>query len=117
METRGVLGLQVSSLCLVQIQIKIGGRRECSRAAASKNLQCVLVYFSFVDKMPDGTVFIVFSFIIQIFCGIGGALATTAAVAFLAQCFADNLASIMVSKMLLNELLYHCFSCRNFVDK
>ena len=77
------------------------------RAATSKNLQRVLVYFSFVDKMPDGTVFIVFSFIIQIFCGIGGALAMTAAIAFLAQCFADNIASVMVSKMLPNELLYH----------
>ena len=67
--------------------------------------------------MPDGTVFIVFSFIIRTFDGIGGALAMTAAIAFLAQCFPDNVGSVMVSKVLLNELLYHCTSCRNFVGK
>ena len=52
--------------------------------------------------------FIVCSFIIRIFDGIGGAMTVTSAVAFLAQCFPDNVGSIMVSKMPLNQLLYHC---------
>ncbi|CAB3998832.1 MFS-type transporter SLC18B1 [Paramuricea clavata] len=51
--------------------------------------------FGFLNKMPDGTVFITFSFVIRIFDGIGGAMAMTAAVAFLAQCFPDNVGSIM----------------------
>ena len=44
-------------------------------------------------------------------------MTVTSAVAFLAQCFPDNVGSIMVSKMPLNQLLYHCTSCRNFLDK
>ncbi len=55
-------------------------------------------YFRFLNKMPDGTVFITFSFIIRVFDGIGGAMAMTAAVAFLAQCFPDNVGAIMVNK-------------------
>ena len=47
--------------------------------------------------MPNGTVFIAFSFIIRIFDGVGGAMSMTAAVAFLAQCFPDNVGSVMVS--------------------
>ena len=49
--------------------------------------------------MPDGTVFITFSFVIRVFDGIGGACAMTATVAYLAQCFPDNVGSIMVSKV------------------
>ena len=52
--------------------------------------------------MPDGTVFIVFSFVIRAVDGIGGAMSMTAAVAFLAQCFPDNVGSIMVGKISLN---------------
>jgi hypothetical protein len=47
--------------------------------------------------MADGTMFITFSFIIRVFDGVGGAMAMTAAVAFLAQCFPENVASVMVS--------------------
>jgi hypothetical protein len=53
--------------------------------------------FRFLNKMPDGAVFITFSFVIRIFDGIGGAMSMTAAVAFLAQCFPDNVGSIMVN--------------------
>ena len=49
--------------------------------------------------MPDGTVFIVFSFVIRVFDGCGGAMSMTAAIAFLAQCFPDNVGSIMVGKL------------------
>ena len=48
--------------------------------------------------MPNGTVFITFSFIIRVFDGVGGAMAMTSAVAFLAQCFPDNVGAIMVNK-------------------
>ena len=54
----------------------------------------------FLNKMPDGPVFIVFAFIIRSFDGAGGAAAMTAAVAFLAQCFPDNVGSVMVIKNL-----------------
>ena len=53
--------------------------------------------------MPDGPVFIVFAFIIWSFDGAGGAAAMTAAVVFLAQCFPDNVGSVMV--ILCNEWL------------
>lgn len=46
--------------------------------------------------MPDGTIFITFSFVIRVFDGTGGAMAMTAAVAFLAMCFPDNVGSVMV---------------------
>ena len=48
--------------------------------------------------MPDGTCFIAFSFVLRVFDGVGGACAMTTAVAYLAQCFPDNVGSIMVSK-------------------
>lgn len=46
--------------------------------------------------MPNGTIFIVFSFVIRIFDGVGGAMAMTALMAFLAMCFPDNVGSVMV---------------------
>ena len=46
--------------------------------------------------MPSGTMFIVYSFILRIVDGVGGAASMTACVAILAHCFPDNVGSVMV---------------------
>ncbi|XP_028406119.1 MFS-type transporter SLC18B1-like isoform X2 [Dendronephthya gigantea] len=60
--------------------------------------------FGFLDKMPNRTLFITFSFVIRVFDGVGGAWAMTAAVAYLAQCFPDNVGSVMGSLELFSGL-------------
>ncbi|XP_046858315.1 MFS-type transporter SLC18B1-like [Xenia sp. Carnegie-2017] len=60
--------------------------------------------FGFLNKMPYGTIFIVFSFVIRIFDGVGGAMAMTALMAFLAMCFPDNVGSVMGSLELFSGI-------------
>ena len=54
--------------------------------------------------MPNGTVFILYSMILRAVDGIGCAAAMTAAVACVAQCFPDNVGTVMVRIYLVTYL-------------
>ena len=49
--------------------------------------------------MPDGEMFVIFSFVIRIVSGIGAATTSTASLTLLSQTFPDDIATAMVFQM------------------
>ena len=58
-----------------------------------------LLYSRFLHLMPDGTVFIVFCFLIRIVSALGSAATSTACLTLLAQEFEDNLSPAVVRSL------------------
>ena len=55
--------------------------------------------------MPDGTVFIVFCFLIRIVSALGSAATSTACLTLLAQEFEDNLSPAVVRSLEVKDIL------------
>ena len=60
----------------------------------------VPLFYRFVTAMPNGAVFITFSFILRAVEGVGTAMYSTASYALLAQLFSEHKGMIVVSQFI-----------------
>ena len=59
---------------------------------------CLFIYFRFLDKCPDGTVFVVMCFVSRSIEANGCSMLSTASFAIMAKTFPNNVGSAIVSK-------------------